>query len=171
VASLGHVAVGMAAARLYDRPQPLPSTRSIALLSALSMLPDADIIGMALGVAYVDPWGHRGATHSFVFAAAIGLAVGIVMRARNRRWLRASLAAAAVVATHPILDTLTDGGLGCALFWPFDNTRYFAPWRPIPVAPIGLDYFSFYGMVVAITETVLFGPLFVYALWPFRNAR
>ena len=24
---------------------------------------------------------------------------------------------------------------GCAFFWPFDLTRYFLPWRPIPVAP------------------------------------
>ena len=40
---------------------------------------------------------------------------------------------------------MIDGGLGCALFWPFDLTRYFAPWRPIPVAPIGMDFFSPHG--------------------------
>jgi inner membrane protein len=51
-------------------------------------------------------------------------------------------------------------GLNCALFWPFALTRYFAPWRPIPVSPIGLGYLSPYGMLVAIFEVVVFSPLF-----------
>lgn len=71
--------------------------------------------------------------------------------------------AAVVVASHPLLDILTDGGLGCALFWPFDGTRYFAPWRPIPVAPIGLAFFSPFGLTVAIWEAVIFAPLWWYA--------
>ena len=56
----------------------------------------------------------------------------------------AALAAPALLASHALLDTLTDGGLGAALLWPFNFTRYFAPWRPIPVAPIGLDFLSRY---------------------------
>ena len=59
---------------------------------------------------------------------------------------------------------MTDGGLGCALLWPFDLTRYFAPWRPIPVAPIGAAFVSSAGAIVALTELVLFGPLLLYAL-------
>ena len=62
--------------------------------------------------------------------------------------------AALVVASHALLDTLTDGGLGCALFWPFDLTRYFAPWTPLPVSPIGLGYLSPYGLYVATVELV-----------------
>ena len=134
------------------------------------MLPDADVIGLSLGIAYEDALGHRGATHSFVFAIVTAALVGAAIRARRGPWLRAALTAAVVVATHPLLDTLTNGGLGCALFWPFDNTRYFAPWTPIPVSPIGLAYFSFYGMVVAVTEVVFFAPIFLYGLWPFRRA-
>jgi inner membrane protein len=164
VASLGHIAVGLAAARVYDKPAPLPAGASLLFWSALSMLPDADVIGMSLGVAYEDPLGHRGATHSFVFAAVVAILVGIV-----RRSPRAAALAAVVVASHPLLDTLTNGGLGCALFWPFETTRYFAPWTPIPVSPIGLAFFSFYGMVVAVTEIVFFSPVFLYGLWPFRH--
>jgi inner membrane protein len=63
-----------------------------------------------------------------------------------------------------LLDTLTNGGLGCALFWPFDRTRYFAPWTPIPVSPIGLAYLSPYGLFVASAELVLFAPLIWFAL-------
>jgi inner membrane protein len=192
MASLGHVAVGMAAARVYEGRR--PSWRSAVAWSAVSMLPDADVIGFSLGVRYEDPWGHRGATHAFAFAVIVGLAAGLMARLRSdrqerasafaqigddalrrdksawqARWfkspaLRTGLFAAVVLATHPLLDTLTDGGLGCALFWPFDLTRYFAPWRPIQVAPIGLGFLSPYGAIVAMSELVLFLPLFVFAL-------
>lgn len=37
---------------------------------------------------------------------------------------------------------LTDGGLGVAFFSPFDNKRYFLPWRPIRVSPISVTHIS-----------------------------
>ena len=42
-----------------------------------SALPDVDVIGFGFGVRYGDLWGHRGMTHSILFAAAVGIAVGI----------------------------------------------------------------------------------------------
>ena len=36
---------------------------------------------------------------------------------------------------------MTDGGLGVAFFSPFHNTRYFLPWMPIRVSPIGVSRF------------------------------
>ena len=137
----------------------------MAWWSALSLLPDADVVGFALGVNYGDPWGHRGATHSFTFSVVVGLAVGLAARWWRVPGLgRTALLASLVLASHAILDTMTDGGLGCALLWPFDLTRYFAPWRPIPVAPIGLAFFSPYGGIIALTELVLFSPLLLFAL-------
>lgn len=174
--SVGHVAVGVAAARLYHngrtatppRPErasgtPAPRWSSRAFWSALSLLPDADVIGFALGVDYGDPWGHRGATHSLALSVAFGLAIGLSARWFKRPAVRTALFASAVLASHAVLDTMTDGGLGCALLWPFDLARYFTPWRPIPVAPIGQDFFSPSGAVVALTELVLpnrHGPCF-----------
>jgi inner membrane protein len=140
----------------------------MALWSAVSLLPDADVIGFRLGVHYGDPWGHRGATHSLVAAVALGLAIGLAARCFKRPVRRTALLAIVVLASHGLLDTMTDGGLGCALFWPFDLTRYFAPWRPIPVAPIGLAFFSPAGAIIGLTELVLFSPLLLYALWPGR---
>ena len=162
MASVGHVALGMAAARVHS--DHVPRWPSMALWSALSLLPDADVIGFALGVQYADPWGHRGATHSLIFSAALGLAIGLAAQHFKRPAVRTALMASVVLASHALLDTMTDGGLGCALLWPFDLTRYFAPWRPIPVAPIGLAFFSPYGGLVALTEAVLFSPLLVFAL-------
>jgi inner membrane protein len=166
MASLGHIAVGMGAARLYPEHDQVarPSLRAMLFWAALSFLPDADVIGFAFGVQYGDEWGHRGASHSFVFAAALGAAIGLLARLAGRPALRTGVMATLVLASHPLLDIFTDGGLGCALLWPFDLTRYFAPWRPIPVSPIGLGYLSPYGMYVAATEVVLFAPVAWYGL-------
>ena len=43
--------------------------------------------------------------------------------------------------SHGILDAFTDGGLGITFFSPFSNTRYFFPWRPLEVSPIGISGF------------------------------
>ena len=158
MASLGHVAVGMAAAR-YQAGR-VPSVTAMAAWSALSLLPDADVVGFLVGVEYGDPWGHRGATHSLAFCVAIGLVVGLAARWFNRPALRTALIASIVLVSHALLDTMTDGGLGCALLWPFDQTRYFAPWRPIPVAPIGLEMLSASGAIVVLAELVIFAPVF-----------
>jgi len=53
----------MAAARI-SQPGRAPRVSSMAWWSALSLLPDADVIGFARGVRYADRWGHRGATHA-----------------------------------------------------------------------------------------------------------
>ena len=168
MASLGHIAVGIAAARVYPtRPLPRRSWILAAVLwSLLSLAPDADVIGFSFGVAYEDEWGHRGATHSFAFALALGVTVGVVGRLFGLAVVRTATAATLVLATHPLLDSMTDGGLGCALLWPFDLTRYFLPWTPIPVAPIGLDFLSPSGLMVASVELILFLPL-----WWFGSAR
>jgi inner membrane protein len=163
VASLGHIAVGLAAARAYGTP-PRSWLKAALLWSLLSMLPDADVIGFGFGVRYGDEWGHRGATHSLAFSCALGAAIGLAASRFGLPLVRTALTASLVLASHALLDTLTDGGLGCALLWPLDRTRYFAPWNPIPVAPIGLAFFSPYGMTVAAVELVLFAPLLWFAL-------
>ncbi len=56
-------------------------------------------------------------------------------------------------ASHGFLDAMTDGGLGVAFFSPFGTTRYFLPWRPIRVSPIGLTrFFSYRGIAVLQSE-------------------
>jgi inner membrane protein len=165
MASLGHVAVGMAAARAYRKDGATPWS-SMGLWSALSLLPDIDVIGFSLGVRYGDPLGHRGATHSVLFSVGIGLSAGLAARHFKRPAGRTALFATLVLVSHGLLDTMTDGGLGCALWWPFSLARHFAPWRPIPVAPIGLAFFTPVGGAIALIELVLFSPLLLFALRP-----
>jgi inner membrane protein len=157
----------MAASKRYRNRTTSPWTAAGSMLfwAALSLMPDADVIGFGFGIRYGDEWGHRGATHSLAFAAAIGLTTCVMAPMFHASRARAAAFVFAVVVSHPLLDSLTTGGLGCALFWPFDLTRHFAPWRPIPVAPIGLAFFSARGLAVAFIESIIFLPVFIYALW------
>jgi inner membrane protein len=173
MASIGHILVGMAAARFSRQGHATTWTPfgAAVLWSGVSLLPDADVVGFRLGVRYADPWGHRGATHSLVFALGVAcLALAIAATARLPA-MRTAVIALVVVSSHGLLDTLTDGGLGCALLWPFSDERFSAPWTPLPVAPIGRAFLSGEGLRVATVELVLLSPLLAYALWPALAAR
>jgi inner membrane protein len=130
----------------------------LALGAALAALPDLDVLGFHFGIHYGDLLGHRGLTHSLPFAAALAAATvwltyqrGAGPLGRRATWAFLSLA----IASHGLLDMLTDGGLGIALWSPFSNARYFWPCRPIAVAPIGLSGLLGPGMVrVARTEVL-----------------
>lgn len=161
MASLGHIAVGMAAGRWWSRPTQRGQRWGWMLaFSALSMLPDADVIAFALRIPYSAPFGHRGASHSLVAALACG-----ALATAFGTWRLGALVAG-VVASHGLLDTLTNGGLGVALLWPFSLERFFAPARPLPVAPLGARFLSSRGLFIAVVELLWFAPLWVYALWP-----
>ena len=162
MASLLHIAVGAAAGRFFARR---PSWRASIGFGLLSMLPDADVVMFSLGYPYHHPLGHRGATHSICFAVVCRL---LALRP-TRESIRTAVLVTLVVLSHPLLDALTNGGLGVGLGWPITNERYFAPWRPIPVAPIGWDFLSRSGLRVAIAELAPSIPLLAYAVWPKRR--
>ena len=166
VASLVHVVVGMSGGRALDR-SPRPSLRGTVALVALSLLADVDVVAFRLGIPYSAPFGHRGATHSIAFAMLAGAAAAALL-AREGRWSfsRIALVACLVAISHPLLDAMTDGGLGVALLWPFSNARFFAPWRPIPVAPIGARMLSTRGLHVLWIEAIGSLPLLAWAVWP-----
>jgi inner membrane protein len=133
---LSHPAVPLALAAGLGRRR-VPGALLAAGIAA-SIVPDLDVIGFSLGVAYGDPFGHRGATHSLAFAAALGIVAALFAR---RLGTRPAIAFAFAAASHGVLDSLTNGGSGIAFLWPFSDERWFAPWRPIAVSPIGITRF------------------------------
>lgn len=121
--------------------------------AALAVLPDLDVVGFRFGHGYASDWGHRGLSHSLAFALAVsGLIALVWARARSPG---AFLFLFASMVSHMLLDLLTDGGQGVMLLWPFSETRWFLPWQPIRVSPIGLRFFSVRGLETVRSELIL----------------
>ena len=148
------VALSLGAAGSCPRPAWAVLGRGVACAE----IPDLDVIGFWFGVPYGHPLGHRGFTHSLLFAGWLAGAVvgfgssGDEWRSRRGRlWLYIFFA----TASHGLCDALTDGGLGVAFFAPFDNTRYFFPFRPVVVSPLyWRDALSAVGVKVLRSEVV-----------------
>ncbi|MBT2189219.1 metal-dependent hydrolase [Sphingobium nicotianae] len=146
-----HALIPLAAGAITGRRR--VSARLAMAGALLAMLPDLDVIGFRFGIGYASEWGHRGFTHSFVFAALMAGIVALFWR--PARSFPAWLFLLACIASHPLLDMLTDGGQGVMLLWPFDTTRYFLPWHPIRVSPIGARFFSERGLETVWSELTL----------------
>ena len=154
--AFSHAFVGLALGALFRRPG--PPARFWLAGAACAASPDLDIIGLWFGVPWGSMLGHRGLTHSLAFAAALGaLVTALLFRGpawRGRRlsvWLFLALA----TASHGVLDAMNDAATGVAFFAPFDGTRYFLPWRPIPVSPFAFRFFSARGLVVFEAELLM----------------
>ena len=127
-----------------------------ALGALCAVVPDLDVISLYLGLPYDHVLGHRGLSHSLLFAAGLAsVMTAVVRRARlasgssPRLWAFFFLA----TASHGLLDAMTSGGLGIAFFAPFSDTRYFLPWQPIVVSPLSIHgFFSRHGLVVMRSE-------------------
>ncbi len=169
--SVGHLIVGVSAGRLSRAPRVEAPWAWMAGLVALSHAADLDVLAFRFGIPYGAAFGHRGAAHSIVVATALGLAWGLVGVRLGVRPRVALITALLVAISHGVLDAFTDGGKGIALFWPFSSERVFAPWRPIPVAPIGMGILSRRGVAVMLQEVALFSPLLLLAFWPSRRER
>lgn len=153
---ISHAVAALGIGTVFARPQ-VPK-RVWVIGAVCSILPDIDVLGFRLGIHYGDFWGHRGFTHSLLFAGILatlvlvaGLPRALSGLSRGWLWLYFFLA----TASHGILDAMTNGGLGVAFFSPFDNTRYFFPWHPILVSPISLTrFFSERGVAVMQSELI-----------------
>jgi inner membrane protein len=134
-------------------PQSTASPKLIIAGAICSIIPDLDVIGFSFGIRYEDMLGHRGFTHSVCFALLLGaLAALTLFRGAENHWL-IFLFLFLSTLSHPLLDALTDGGLGVAFFSPLSNERYFFWWRPIKVSPIGVgSFFSQRGLEILANE-------------------
>jgi inner membrane protein len=135
-------------------PQDTLSPTLVLVGAACAVMPDLDVIGRKFGVGAHPLLGHRGLTHSIVFAAALGaLLTYIIFHNSPSPWWLVFLFLFLSTLSHPLLDMLTNGGCGVALFAPFSSVRYFFPWRPIEVSPISVRrFFSRRGVQIMRSE-------------------
>jgi inner membrane protein len=171
---LSHAVAALGIGACFYRPD---TPKSVWVSGVVcSVIPDLDVIGFRFGIRYSDFWGHRGFTHSLLFAVLLASAVMLMGYRQTTATLSGpTLWAYFFVATasHGFLDAMTNGGLGVAFFSPFDNRRYFLPWRPIQVSPIGVSrFFSGRGLAVLQSELLwiwLPSALLVACAWHIRR--
>ncbi|MFA6901479.1 MAG: metal-dependent hydrolase [Gallionellaceae bacterium] len=118
-----------------------------------SIIPDLDVLAFRLNIAYSHDLGHRGVTHSVVFALVVALlALAMSQQLRCSRAVAFSFVGLSAVS-HGLLDMITNGGLGVALWWPWSSERFFAAWQVIEVSPLSLSrVFSSRGLAVLQSE-------------------
>lgn len=147
-----HAFVGVVATAAWA---PKETPKSIWILAPLlAVLPDLDVVAFRFGISYGHAFGHRGFFHSLFFAFALSaLLVCLFWRPLAKQKVYGVILLGFIAAGHGLLDAMTSGGLGIALLAPFDNARYFFPWRPIKVSPIGVKaFFGPWGWAVMKSE-------------------
>ena len=152
----GHIAASTALGYTFFRQQSRPAVLALAAFCAAA--PDLDVLAFRFGIAYESEWGHRGWTHSLVFAVGFGLLLTALFFRKDKDFWKIALLCILATASHPLLDMLTNGGRGVALWWPFSLERLFFPWRPIQVSPLGAGaFFSEWGLAVLWSEAKWIG--------------
>jgi inner membrane protein len=154
----GHGLVAYTVAKVTDAK----TSELLVFLAILSsILPDIDVIGFSIGIDYLHPLGHRGFTHSILFAL-LWSALLTFFFGKSKKLIFAIVLFISTIS-HGILDAMTSGGKGVGFFIPFDNSRYFFPFREIKVSPIGIEnFFSQWGIRVILSEIIYIGlPCFI----------
>ena len=114
-----HAVVGVGLSRLCAG-RPMPWTYW-GLAALLPVVPDLDVFST---YAYGSLLGHRGITHSLLFALLLsGIAAIATARWFRVHWWSLMILFFLIVASHGLLDAMTKGGENIPFFWPLGG-RY-----------------------------------------------
>lgn len=165
-----HALVPLAAGLAFAK-RPMP-WRLIIAASFAAAAPDLDALSKHfLHIPPTSIYGHRGAAHSLFMALAAGFVAALSHRRLEVRPLTAGICIGTAMASHGLLDMMTDGGLPVAYLWPLSSVRLFADWRPIHSGPVHLAHLFSQAFVRFQSELwQLIIPLFALALL-FRGLR
>jgi inner membrane protein len=165
---VGHALGGIAAGW---RLMPPRARRSAAVLAAIAIAPDVDLL---VGT-------HRGASHSVGAAVLAGVAAAVSWAVCARPplrhdALRVGVAAALAWGSHVLLDWLSNDTrppIGIMAFWPFTHDYYKASIEIFP--PVSRRYwesrFWLYNLRAVAAELLILGPLAWLVLSRRRRAR
>ena len=168
-----HVAVPLVARRALDVDEKLE--RRLGVVAVLvSIWPDLDYATLPFEVRPSDLLGHRGLTHSLFVAIAVGLVATLLFPKTARKQVAPLLVLVAL--SHPIIDAMTAGDLGVALFWPITRARFLFPFQLVATCPVGLDeWLGYWGLLTIANEALyVVTPLSLavaYLRWPERRKR
>ncbi|WNH13566.1 metal-dependent hydrolase [Thalassobellus suaedae] len=144
----GHSMVGYTLAKVCD----YKNAKWLLIVAIFStILPDFDVITFNFGIDYGHPLGHRGFSHSILFALLWALVLMLTLGRKNKLiWFVVIFLS---TLSHGLLDAMTSGGKGVGFLIPFNNNRFFFPFRGIKVSPIGIQkFFSNWGLKVIFSE-------------------
>lgn len=146
----------LAAGLLYKIISPIKERKTIRFCLVGAILPDADVLSFTIGIPYEAMLGHRGFTHSILFACLYAGFCLLFYSGYEKKW-RYYLLFFLSIMFHGIFDMLTNGGFGVGLLIPFSAERFFFPITPIEVSPIGARFFSSRGLQVLMSEVLWVG--------------
>ncbi|MFV9552180.1 metal-dependent hydrolase [Algibacter sp. PT7-4] len=144
----GHAVLGLTITKVIDNK----NLKWLLLAAVFStILPDFDVVAFKLGIAYQHPLGHRGFTHSILFAILWALVLMFTIGRKHKLiWF---LVIFLSTISHGVLDAMTSGGEGVGFFIPLNNERFFFSFRSILVSPLGIkNFFSTWGIKVLLSE-------------------
>lgn len=154
------VAVAVAVAK---RPVPWKLVIAAAFAAAA---PDID--GVFKHLVTLSPtsiYAHRGAAHSLFVALAAGVIAACFHRKLEVKPLTAGVVIAAAMASHGLLDMMTDTGRGVAYLWPLNSARMISDWRPIHSGQVHMAHLFSQGFARLRSEFwQLIMPMFAIAL-------
>lgn len=150
-----HPAVALAGLPCLKNVQKKPLVTLSGVL--LTILPDIDVLAFRVGIPYSHMFGHRGFSHSILFAFLISLLFWGINRQQSFGknllvWLYLFICS----VSHGLLDAATNGGLGSGLWIPFSSERFFFDYRPIAVSTLSLrKFFNGQGLPVLQNELIV----------------
>lgn len=130
-----HAVVGFGIAQVYSPRRRVWLYWTLSAL--LPVVPDLDVFSSS---AYGSMLGHRGFTHSPVFALWVGfLAASLTFRLLGASFWILGLIFSTVIAPHGLLDAMTRGGVDIPFFWPVADERY-GNWGPLLLPDLGFEF-------------------------------
>ena len=145
------------------------NTKKILFWSfVIAVIPDLDLIG---NVPINNIFGHRGFTHSLIFALLLTLLASVMFwrefKNDKSRFYLISLNFLLVAMMHPFLDAGTDRNYGVAFFSPWSNHRYSLPWAPINDKALGLWNYYVLGWweIFKVEAVIIFVAIAYTWLW------
>lgn len=151
---VAHAVVPLVVKSAFSWPKAIERRLTIAV-AMCAIWPDIDLVTLAFEIRPNEPLGHRGLTHSILVGAIVAFAVALAAFRGKAFWGVVALLFGAS-ALHGLVDAMTAGDVGVALFAPITNARFSSPFKLFATCPAGVDEFFGPWGALAIANELLY---------------